>query len=537
MTRHEPKTHRAIPNWMYPFAAIAVLFLVIPIWALLWRLPWLEIGELITAPASIDALWLSVWTCSVATLLCVIFGAPLSLWCSREDQYGPWQAKLARLTRGVLRLPMVLPPVVAGLVLLQTWGRYGLLGQYLDLFGWRIAFTSVAVVIAQTFISLPFFFASFESALRASGHKYERQARILGAPSNTIFWQITMPLVRPALASAAALAFARALGEFGATLTFAGSLQGVTRTIPLDIYLLREDDTGQALALSLVLIILAIALAVFAQFIGKSAKWQTEEHRDKRPANPESDTVKLAAQTEAVRQLAEKLADSKTGPQIRVQAQVPERKVTIDTTFPAGQTTALVGPNGSGKSTLLSVLSGTLGYDGQVDLGLKKVGILEQKPVLFPHFTNQTNIEFALRFSHPNLNRAARAERAAQALAAVGTSHLAKRYPSQLSGGEKQRVAIARLAAGAPEIVLLDEPLSALDEDAAKQARQLLKEVLAALKATTVLVTHHSQDVLELAHWMVVLKQGKVYRRGEPDALLGLLGDDPQKAKLAVVWS
>ncbi|WP_073713075.1 ABC transporter permease [Boudabousia liubingyangii] len=521
MKRHTEGT--PVPWWMIPLAVIGVAFLVIPIVALLLRLPWGSIWELLTAPSSRDALWLSIWTCSVATLACVVFGAPLAIWCARQNPQHKTRTAIAKAIRGLLRLPMVLPPVVAGLVLLQTWGRYGLLGQYLDLFGVRVAFTSVAVVMAQTFVALPFFFASFESALRASGDKYERQARTLGAPSSTIFWKITLPLARPALASAAALAFARALGEFGATLTFAGSLQGVTRTIPLDIYLLREDDTGQALALSLVLIILALLLGSAAMLSGRNAgKPRGRFQKTKSEQIQEPDLTHLPSAGAA--------------PEVSVDLQVPERQVAIKSTFPAGKITAIVGPNGAGKSTLLSALSGTLPFQGQVDLQGATVGVLEQSPILFPHFSCAKNIDFALRHTRKELSQKQRAELVKSALLWVGCDHLAERYPSALSGGEKQRVALARLASQAPQLVLLDEPLSAMDESAAASARSLLRKILEQLGATTLLITHNPQDVLELADWMTVLKSGQVYAQGTALELLSKAGGDPRQARLSVAW-
>lgn len=158
---------------------------------------------------------------------------------------------------------MVLPPVVAGLALLVTFGRRGLIGQHLSAMGIEIGFTTVAVILAQSFVSLPFLIISVEGALRTSSGQLERVAANLGASPSRVFWRVTLPVIRPALASGTALSFARSLGEFGATLTFAGSLQGTTRTLPLEIYLLRESDSEIALALALVL----VAVAVFIVFL------------------------------------------------------------------------------------------------------------------------------------------------------------------------------------------------------------------------------------------------------------------------------
>jgi molybdate transport system permease protein len=159
-------------------------------------------------------------------------------------------------------LPLVLPPVVGGIALLYTFGRQGLLGRELAVAGVRIAFTTTAVVLAQSFVSLPFLVISLEGALRSAGSGYEHIAATLGARPSPVLRTVTVPLVLPGVISGAVLAFARSLGEFGATLTFAGSLQGVTRTLPLEIYLQRETDADAAVALSLVLIVVAAVIVV-----------------------------------------------------------------------------------------------------------------------------------------------------------------------------------------------------------------------------------------------------------------------------------
>jgi molybdate transport system permease protein len=167
--------------------------------------------------------------------------------------------------RSLVLLPLVLPPVVGGLALLYTFGRRGLLGEALDVLGIQIAFSTIAVVMAQTFVAMPFLVVSLEGALRTAGIRYEVAAASLGAAPTTVFRRITLPLVLPGLISGSVLAFARALGEFGATITFAGSLRGRTRTLPLEIYLQREADPDAAVALALVLLVVAIVVIGFAR--------------------------------------------------------------------------------------------------------------------------------------------------------------------------------------------------------------------------------------------------------------------------------
>ncbi|MGB0964050.1 MAG: ABC transporter permease, partial [Mycobacterium sp.] len=202
------------------------------------------------------ALALSLKTATASTAVCVLVGVPMALVLARGGFRG------LSVLRALVLLPLVLPPVVGGIALLYTFGRQGLLGHQLDVLGVRIAFSTTAVVLAQSFVSLPFLVLSLEGALRSAGSGYDHIAATLGARPTTVLRTVTLPLVLPGLISGAVLAFARALGEFGATLTFAGSLQGVTRTLPLEIYLQRETDSDAALALSLLLIVVAAAIVV-----------------------------------------------------------------------------------------------------------------------------------------------------------------------------------------------------------------------------------------------------------------------------------
>jgi molybdate transport system permease protein len=245
-----------LPRWVYLPAALATVFVALPLVAIAIKVDWSRFGSLITSPASRAALLLSLRTATVSTLLCLILGVPLALVLARH------RGALARVLRPLILLPLVLPPVVGGIALLYVFGRLGLLGHYLDAAGIRIAFTTTAVVLAQTFVSLPFLVIALEGAARTAGSDYDMVAATLGAPPATVWWRITLPLLAPGLVSGAVLAFARALGEFGATLTFAGSREGVTRTLPLEIYLQREGDPEAAVALSILLIAVAAVVVV-----------------------------------------------------------------------------------------------------------------------------------------------------------------------------------------------------------------------------------------------------------------------------------
>ncbi|GAA1107688.1 ABC transporter permease [Arthrobacter flavus] len=231
---------------------------MLPLAAIISQVNWAEFLSLITSDSSVAALGLSLRTSMISTVLCVVFGVPMALVLARTDFPGQ------KLLRALVLLPLVLPPVVGGIALLYTFGRQGLLGTSLEVLGIDIAFSTTAVVIAQTFVALPFLVLSLEGAIRSAGNRYEAVAATLGARPGTVLRRITLPLVLPGLISGMVLSFARALGEFGATLTFAGSLEGVTRTLPLEIYLQRETDPDAAVALSLVLVVVAVLVVGLA---------------------------------------------------------------------------------------------------------------------------------------------------------------------------------------------------------------------------------------------------------------------------------
>jgi molybdate transport system permease protein len=243
-----------LPRWLYLPALVGGVFILLPLVAMAGVVDWSRFVDLITSESARAALALSLRTAAASTVLCVVLGVPMAVVLARSTFRG------LRVLRALILLPLVLPPVVGGIALLSTFGRRGLLGEHLEAFGVRIAFTSTAVVLAQTFVALPFLVVSLEGALRTAGTRYEAVAATLGARPTTVLRRVTLPLVLPGLVSGAVLAFARALGEFGATLTFAGSLQGVTRTLPLEIYLQRESDPQAAVALALVLVAVAAVI-------------------------------------------------------------------------------------------------------------------------------------------------------------------------------------------------------------------------------------------------------------------------------------
>ena len=238
-------------------AALGTVFLLLPLVALLTRTPWLGMAERLTDPAILDALRLSLVTSVAAVVLVVMAGVPLAWVLARVDFPG------RGLVRTLVVVPLVLPPVVAGVALLTAFGRRGLVGGPLyDAFGVSLPYTTAAVVVAHAFVSLPFFVLSVEGALRATDVEYDVVAATLGADRWTTFRRVSMPLAAPGVLAGLVLAWARALGEFGATITFAGNFQGTTRTMPNAIYVALQTDPEAALLLSVIL--LAASVAVLA---------------------------------------------------------------------------------------------------------------------------------------------------------------------------------------------------------------------------------------------------------------------------------
>jgi molybdate transport system permease protein len=245
-----------LPRWLYYPAALGAIFVVLPLVAIAAKVDWSQFWTLITSTSSVAALVLSLKTSAASTALCIALGVPMAFVFARNG------SRVVRWFRPLILLPLVLPPVVGGIALLYAFGRLGLVGHYLEAAGVHIAFTTTAVVLAQTFVSLPFLVIALEGAARTAGAEFEVVAATLGAHPTTVWRRVSLPLLAPGLISGAVLAFARSLGEFGATLTFAGSREGVTRTLPLEIYLQRESDANAAVALSVLLVAVAAVVVV-----------------------------------------------------------------------------------------------------------------------------------------------------------------------------------------------------------------------------------------------------------------------------------
>lgn len=251
------RVRRRVPAPLAAPAAIALAFLVLPLAGLLVRTPWSTLPQRLAEPEVLAALRLSLVAATLATAVCLVLGVPLAWLLARVDFPG------RRLARALVTVPLVLPPVVGGLALLLLLGRRGIIGQWLDTwFDVTIPFTTTAVVIAEAFVAMPFLVIAVEGALRGADDRYEEAAATLGASRWTTFRRVTLPLVAPGIAAGSVLCWARALGEFGATITFAGNFPGRTQTMPLSVYLLLETDPPAAIVLSLVLLAVSVGILV-----------------------------------------------------------------------------------------------------------------------------------------------------------------------------------------------------------------------------------------------------------------------------------
>ena len=509
-----------LPLWAGGLGALALCFLVLPLAFMLGRVNWATLGATLATPEAAAALGLSMRTCVMALGVDLLLGVPAALVLSRS-----WRG--VRAARILVALPLSLPPVVAGIALLAAFGRRSTLGAFLSGAGLDIAFTTTAVVIAQVFVSLPFLIVTLESALRAREQGLDEMASSLGASPTRVFWQITLPTVLPGLGRGAALALARCLGEFGATLTFAGSMQGVTRTMPLQIYLARESDADLALALGIVLLGVAAAVVALTETPwGRLASLlrSTRSGLVAAPADPS------ARSPEAPAALAGEAGESVA---VRVAGTVAARGWDVDAELRPGLVTAVVGHNGAGKSTLAQVIAGTLRLDsGTVSIGervvddaatfvparRRGVAMVSQAPRIFTHMSVAANVAFPLRVR--GVGRAEARAAALEQLRAVGIADLANKRASDLSGGQAARVAIARALVFRPEVLILDEPTAALDVEATAQVSAVLRERLAGSGITTLLVSHDIAEVLSLASHMIVMGEGRIVEEGEPARVL-----------------
>jgi NifC-like ABC-type porter len=498
-------------------ALVAIAFLLLPLIGILARTEWSALGSHLTSPGVTEALRLSLLVSLWALGLSLVLGVPLA-WLLARTRF-PGKA----LVRSLVLLPMVLPPTVGGVALLLGFGRRGLLGPWLENdLGIVLPFHTSGAVVAATFVAMPFLIISLEGTLAGLRPSYEETAASLGASPVRVFFTVTLPMVAPGLAAGSALTWARALGEFGATITFAGNLPGTTQTLPLQVYLLLQDQPEAATSVSLLL--LAVAMGVLVALRGRwtgatGATGERVARENRQPGQASADPAEGTSSTPC------DATPTPTPPQLcDLHAEVTGfNDVTLDAQ--GGTTIAVVGPNGAGKTTLLRALLGlTPRAHAQLRLGdtdvtalpphRRGVAWVPQDGALFPHLTAIANTAYGLRTK--GVGRAEARRTAQDWLDRLGVGHLAQRKPSQLSGGQAQRVALARALAARPRLLLLDEPLAALDQTTRAQVRHTLRTHLEGFGGVCLLVTHDPVEAISLGDRVLVLDDGRTLQDDTP---------------------
>jgi len=476
--------------------------------------------------SDLSPLWISLKTAFVATIFAFLVGIAAARW-----MYG-YRGKAKGLIDGFFTLPLVLPPTVIGFLLLLLLGRNSPVGQLLKQLGIAVIFSWSATVIAATVVAFPLMYKTVLSAFEQIDKDLIHCARTLGASEWRIFWQILLPLALPGVVSGTILTFARALGEFGATLMLAGSIPGKTQTMPIAIFFAAEaGKMGEAL--NWVLVMVAIALGVIATInywsgTQHSAKWHAIAHWLSVATDFLANVIPFF--NHATKNplgyrhspLAKGVKYGNKGLLVNLKKHLPG--FTLEAQLEAnGQPLGLLGTSGSGKSMTLRciagldspnqgriVLNGRVLFDSQRGINIpsrqRRIGFVFQNYALFPHLTIAQNIAFGLQ----DLPKLERRQRIAKYMEMMQLQGLENRYPEQISGGQQQRVALARALAIHPEALLLDEPLSALDTYLRSRIERLLSETLSTYEGVTLFVTHKLEEAYRICQNLLILSHGKV---------------------------
>ena len=526
-----PRTTSDVGAGTAPFLlAVPMLgLLVLPVLALILATTPADLAAGLRHPLFASALWLSARTTVIALVVLLAAGTPLAWWLAAA-RTGP-----TRVVEVLMRLPIVIPPAVVGIGLLATFGRTGVFGPLLQGLGLQVPFSTAAVVLAQVVVAAPFYVQSAASAFRRVDADLLIVARTLGQRPAGAFLRVALPLAMPGLIGGASLAWARALGEFGATLLFAGNLPGVTQTMPLAIYTALESDVRVARALSLVLALLGLALLLALRLLPEL--WSRQ--RAEPPSASRSESAAAVASTRSPQDRRPGRTASSprhaTDWQVRLTARLGAFELDVDLRGGAAPV-ALIGPNGAGKTTLLRLIAGVHRPDsGLIRIGdevlydsersllrspeERRVAYVPQGFGLFPHLSVTDNVAFALHAARPRLPRADRRRAAAELMAGMDAAHLLGRRPPTLSGGERQRVALMRALLVDPLLLLLDEPLSSLDAQARQTLRTHLADHLAERARPAIVVSHDARDVLALNADIYAIEDGRIVQHGPAERI------------------
>ncbi|MDD1420057.1 molybdate ABC transporter permease subunit [Dolichospermum sp. ST_sed1] len=455
----------------------------------------------------LSPLWISLKTALLATFITFFLGISAAYWMLG------YRGKGKSLIEGIFVAPLILPPTVVGFLLLLFFGKNGPVGKLLERFDTTIVFTWYGAAIAATVVSFPLMYKTALGAFSQIDANLLRVARTLGAKELTIFWRISLPLAFPGIVAATTLAFARALGEFGATLMLAGNIPGQTQTIPMAIYFAVEAGAiNEAWFWSITIMIISLSGIILANF------WQELQYKPK-------STKTTIRQIDLANKSSSLLIDScPSGLFLNIEKRLANFHLQVGFNTD-DQPLGLLGGSGAGKSMILRCISGIetpnkgqivlnnrVLFDSEKKINLpihqRRIGFLFQNYALFPHITVAENIAFGIPKS-VNVK-----EEVEKQLVAMHLQGFGDRYPHQLSGGQQQRVALARALASKPEALLLDEPFSALDTHLRSQLEQQVTEILCDYSGVTLFVTHNMEEAYRLCPNLLVLEQGKEAHHG-----------------------
>ncbi|MDJ0571883.1 MAG: molybdate ABC transporter permease subunit [Pleurocapsa sp. MO_192.B19] len=464
-------------------------------------------------------IWISLKTATTATVITFFLGIMAARWMLG------YRGKSKGLIEGLLTAPLVLPPTVVGFLLLLLLGRNGFIGQILNYFGLTVIFSWYATVIASTVVAFPLMYKTALGAFKQIDSNLFACARTLGASENRIFWKIMLPLAKPGLIAGTLLAFARALGEFGATLMLAGSIPGKTETIPIAIFFAAEGGAmDRALWLVIIMLIISLGVITVVNYVTEKNTHQKLKSR-RRGERLLALFPKISAQRQ--KYLDYPVPKAKIELIVNIQKKLPG--FLLDIAFYTDQTPlGLLGGSGAGKSLILRciagldtpdrghiMLNGRVLFDSEKGINLppcdRACGFLFQNYALFPHLTIAENIAFGMPSGKSQREIKQEIEKQ---LISVDLPGMSDRYPRELSGGQQQRVALARAKASKPGIMLLDEPFSALDTYLRDKQEKMLRNNLIHYQGVTLFITHNLEEAYRVCPNLMVIDRGKVIASG-----------------------
>jgi molybdate ABC transporter permease protein len=480
---------------------------------------------------NLNPVWISLKTATTATIITFFLGIIAARWMLS------YRGKFKEIIESFFIAPLVLPPTVVGFLLLLLLGKNGFIGQILAYFEIKVIFSWSATVIASTVVAFPLMYKTVLGAFKQIDANLLACARTLGASENRIFWEIMLPLAKHGVFAGTLLAFARALGEFGATLMLAGSIPGKTETIPIAIFFAAEGGQMDR-ALLLVIIMLAISLGVITAVNYGIENAEMQRTRGARLAPKNIGNIfksikrvfKVVVAQKIVRSQTKKnypLSQDKIELIVEIQKQLPG--FLLDVSFQTDRAPlGLLGASGAGKSLILRclagletpdkgriVLNGKVLFDFEQGINLpsrdRNCGFLFQNYALFPHLTIAENIAFGMS---PGKSEREIKQEVEKQLISVDLPGISDRFPEELSGGQQQRVALARARASNPQIMLLDEPFSALDTYLRDKQQKILRNNLLNYQGVTLFITHDLEEAYRVCPNLMVIDRGKAIAQG-----------------------